>query len=75
MFFVAHFSILFSFKAKKFFKHFFQGFEFVSIHRALTISIMPAVVTEKSRHIIIIIIIIKCNTPHAASNYSVMEYH
>ena len=48
MFLVVSVAILFSFKATKF-------FEFVSVHRAfkpLTIFIMPAVITEKSPHVI-----------------------
>ena len=40
---------MFSFKAKKFFKHYF--FSIVFVHRALTIFIMPAVITEKSCHV------------------------
>ena len=46
MFFVAHFSILGSLKVKK-----FLDFQFVFVHRVLTIFIMPAVITDKSRHV------------------------
>ena len=45
MFFVAHyFRVLFSF-------NFQEDFEFVFVHRALTVFTMPAVITEKSCHI------------------------
>ena len=51
MLFVAHFGILFSFKAKAFFKHFFRILSSFFVHRALTIFIMPAVIMQKSCHV------------------------
>ena len=44
--------VVFSFHAKKdFFKFFFYDFEFVFVHWTLTIFIMPAVITQKTRQI------------------------
>ena len=52
MFFVAHFSILFSFKANKFFEHYlFRILSLFLFTGHLTIFIMPAVITEKSCHV------------------------